>query len=414
MQKHYREKNECRVCGSQRLVKYFDFGPMPLVNHYVSGEDKEAERIPLAVMFCEDCANSQLSVVVDPNFLFSNYLYHSSVSKTFQEHCAAMALDIQGFLGKRDLKCLDIASNDGCLLKEFKKKGYATVGVDPAQNLCEIARSEGIRTICSLWGDTAADQVIRELGKVDVVTATNVFAHVDDIHGFVAAVSRVLTDDGVFVVEFPYMRNLIEFQEFDTIYHEHVSYFLVHPLVRLFEKHHMKICDIRHFPELHGGSLRLHVLKDKNKTTPRDLQKVKVFLKSEAGAGLHVIEPYRGLEPKAQKIRADFVRLLDELGEKNQTIAGYGASAKGNIFVNFCGIDEKKLLFIVDDTTAKQGFYSPGTKIPIVPRQRLYEERPDYLVILAWNFAEEIMRNTRKFHERGGKYIIAIPELHVV
>lgn len=413
MKKHYQDKNECRICGSHRLMKYFDFGPMPLVNRYVSGEEG-AERIPLAVMFCEDCANSQLSVVVDPYFMFSNYLYHSSVSKTFKEHCAAMALDLQERLNRGSLRCLDIASNDGCLLKEFQKKGFETVGVDPAQNLCEIARQGGIRTICSLWGDAAAEEVIKEFGKVDVVTATNVFAHVDDTHAFVAAVSRVLTDEGVFVVEFPYMGNLIKYHEFDTIYHEHVSYFLARPLVQLFKMHKMDVCDLKEFPDIHGGSLRLYVVKEQNRTIARRPKRVETFLKDEADAGLHTIGPYQGLDTRANKLRTDFAGLLDDLRGKNKKVAGYGASAKGNVFVNFCGIDRRDLLFIVDDTVAKQGFCSPGTDIPIVSQKRLYEELPDYLVILAWNFSEEIMNKTREFRERGGKYIIAIPEVRIV
>jgi SAM-dependent methyltransferase len=312
----------------------------------------------------------------------------------------------------RKLKCLDIASNDGCLLNEFKRQGCSVIGVEPAENVCKTANERGIRTICEFWGKVAAGKVLDETGKVDIATATNVFAHVDDVHGFVDNVYDILDDDGVFVTEFPYMGNLVKFCEFDTIYHEHLSYFLIKPIVELMKQHRMRIYDIS-MQDIHGGTIRITSMKDTNKLFSVS-DNVERFLKVEEEDGLHDIAIYRKLEESAAKIKKDFCETLINLKKQGKKIAGYGAPAKGNVFVNYCRLDSDSISFIVDDTKAKQGLIYPGTKIPIVDNSWIEKEKPDYLVILPWNFAKEIMNKTQEFRQKDGKYIIAIPELKVI
>ena len=239
----FRYVTKCRICNSMNLVKYFDFGDMPLANSFKKPGQSEELKVPLEVMFCRVCANSQLSVVVDPKLLFSDYLYFSSVSSTFREHCVHMANLVTTAL-KKKLKVLDIASNDGCLLQEFQKFGHDVIGIEPAIQISKTANEKGIPTICEFWGKKAAGQVLGRIGKVDIITATNVFAHVDDVHEFVKHVYNILDDDGSFIIEFPYMRNLVRWNEFDTIYHEHLSYFLVKPIQLLLKQHDMAISDI--------------------------------------------------------------------------------------------------------------------------------------------------------------------------
>lgn len=412
--KEWRVKENCRICNSTTLVKYFDFGNMPLVDSFIGAGDPGDRRFPLAVMFCTQCAHSQLSVVVNPGVLFSDYLYHSSVSKTFSNHCALMAREIKKLFRRENLKCLDIASNDGCLLKEFKNEGFQVIGVDPAENLCKIAEESGVPSIADFWGRESARKAVERIGRLDVITATNVFAHVDDLHSFVDAVHYALTDDGVFVIEFPYMRNLIRYNEFDTIYHEHLSYFLVKPLLTLFAQHNMHIADLVEFEHIHGGTLRVSVIKDENGSIPTHTDVIDRYVALEQEEELHTITPYLHLEQSAQRIRAEFVNKVRELRAQHKKIAGFGASAKGNTFINYCRLEKEDIPFIVDDTKQKQGLLYAGTRIPIVPNEWLKNEKPDYVLILVWNFAREIMEKYKDYTGNGGKFMVAIPKLTIL
>lgn len=410
-------KKSCRICDSTDLVKYFDFGRMPLVDSFIGAGEPGDIRVPLEVMFCQNCFHSQLSVVVDPKVLFFNYLYHSSVSTTYSLHCAAMARELKSLFGNRadreKLKSLDIASNDGCLLKEFKKEGYTVIGVDPAENLCKIAQENGIPNIADFWGLEAAEKAVARVGKLDVITGTNVFAHVNDLHGFLDAVYYALSDEGVLVIEFPYLRNLIQDNEFDTIYHEHLSYFLVKPLLTLFSRHKMHITHLSDM-DIHGGTIRVYAVKDGNTTIPIDVTLLQKYVDREEKEGLHTLTPYFNLEKNAQRVRLDFLDKLRELEVQGKKVVGYGASAKGNTFINYCRLDKNVISFIVDDTPHKQGRLYAGTRIPIVSREWLKKEKPDYVVILPWNFKKEIMRRNEEYISEGGKFMVAIPKLEML
>lgn len=410
----YQPIEECRICGSKKLTKYLHFGMMPLANAYVEPNSKEKEfGFPLEVLFCETCALSQLSIVVEPEIMFSNYSYHSSISKTFQKHCSDMADQLKGYLKKPNLFVLDIASNDGCLLREFKKKGFRVLGVEPAKNLAALANAEDLETMPFFWSEPIAQKILQKNGSPDAIVATNVFAHVHDLKNFVQNVKRILADEGVFIIEVPYALNLIKKNEFDTIYHEHLSYFLVKPLKFLFEQEGMELRDVQEMP-IHGGTIRVFVTKKENKVFLYQKNRVEEFLAHEKKEGLHDLKSYFDFVNKLLDIKIDLLELLSKLKKSGKTIAAYGASAKGNTMLNYCGVSSDFIDFIIDETPEKQNKLYAGNHIPIFGYEELEKRKPDYLMILAWNFAKEIMGKTKEHEKRGGKYIIPIPHVRVV
>lgn len=410
----YQSIDECRICGSKKLTKYFHLGMMPLANAYVDPASKENEfGYPLEVLFCAECALSQLSIVVDPSVMFSNYAYHSSISKTFQTHCAEMAQQLKGFSKKQAPFIVDIASNDGALLREFKKKGFKTLGVDPAKNLAEMANAEGIETLPFFWDEVIAKKILQKYGAPDFITATNVFAHVHDVKSFVQNAKLILDDEGLLVIEVPYTLNLIKKNEFDTIYHEHLSYFLVKPLKRLFENEGMKLADVQEMP-IHGGTIRVFVAKKENKGFLVQTGRIQEFLGREEKEGLHSAKAYFEFVNRLLDLKIDLLQLLSKLKKEGKTIGAYAASAKGNTMLNYCGISSDFIDFIIDETPEKQNKLYAGNHIPIFAYAELERRKPDYLMILAWNFAKEIMGKTKDHEKRGGKYIIPIPHVAVV
>ncbi len=410
----YRTIDHCRVCGSKKLTKYLHFGMMPLANAYVDPHSKEEEfGFPLEVLFCETCALSQLSIVIEPEIMFSDYAYHSSISKTFQQHCSDMALQVKEYLKKPGPFVVDIASNDGCLLREFKKKGFRILGVEPAKNLASMANAEGIETLPYFWDETIAKKILQKYGPADVITATNVFAHVHDIKSFVQNVKLTLADEGLFIIEVPYALNLIKKSEFDTIYHEHLSYFLVKPLQYLFEQEGMELRDVQEMP-IHGGTIRVFVSKKENKGFPARKDRIESFLARERKEGLHSLASYFDFVNKLLDIKIDLLQLLSKLKKERKIVAAYGASAKGNTLLNYCGVSSDFIDFIIDETPEKQNKLYAGNHIPIYGYAELEKRKPDYLAILAWNFAKEIMQKTKEHEKRCGKYIIPIPRVRVV
>ncbi len=406
----------CRICKGSNLTPYLDLGHIPLVNTYVPATDaaKKDPVFPLQILFCNDCALSQLSIVVRPEILYSQYFYRSSISKTFTEHCFAFAKQaVNTFnLNAKDL-VVDIASNDGCALNEFRKFSVRVVGVEPATNLAELAHKQGIPTINMFWNEGVARKIQTEYGATRLITAMNVFAHVHDLDAFLAAAKSLLADDGVLALEVPYLLNFVNKNEFDTSYHEHLSYFLVKPLMHLFERHDMEIADIKKFT-IHGGTIRVYV-KHKNNTHVRtDPDAIRWLLELEKDLGLYDIKTYLHFSQDVQKIRQDLVELLQRLRQQGKVIAAYGASAKGTVLMNYCGITKEMVQYVVDDTPEKQGLLTPGTHIPIVPASMLQTQKPDYLLLLAWNFADELMEKTQEYKDAGGRYIIPIPNVQII
>ncbi len=403
----------CRACGSENLTKYLDLGIMPLANNleFNSSSAKYADRFPLQVLFCEDCSLSQLSVVIDPSKMFSYYTYRSSVNTGYVHHCRIMAKELSSKYGINENSFMvDIAGNDGTLLKQFKDElGLKVLNVDPATNLTAIAESIGVESLANFWSSEIAEKIKSEKGKADLITATNVFAHVDDVTDFISAAGILLKDNGVLAIEFPYIVDFIEGYEFDTVYFEHLSYFSVSPLIKLADKLDMKVISVDK-QNIHGGSVRVCVSHKNNDLKIED--SVKQFKELEQSLGYSSIDKYNQWSNTINQIVQEFALKLLELKKEGKKIVAFAASAKGNTLLNTIGANTDLIRFIADETPEKIGKYSPGTGIPIVNKQSIIKEQPDYIVILSWNFKDEIIEKLNKIYH--GKYIIPIPTFKVI
>ena len=404
----------CRVCGSAELATYLDLGMMPLANNLATSAilAQTMERFPLQVMFCKSCALSQLSVLVDPELLFAHYTYRSSVNKGYILHCRKMAQELKGRLGLGpDELVVDIAGNDGALLGEFKSElGVAVVNVDPAQNLGELATARGIPTISKFWSMQVAQELVERYGRPKLITATNVFAHVDDVRAFLRAVKHCLREDGVLMLEFPYLLEFIKEREFDTVYFEHLSFIACLPLLELMAKEGLQVFDVQ--PQaIHGGTIRVFI---GNEGRQAPTAAVAALVQEEVEQGFDRFETYQDWAHEIDALVADLKAQVRTLKQSGARIAAFGASAKGNTLLNVCRFNTDSIEYIVDDTPEKLGKFSPGTGIPIVARSVLAASPPDYLVILAWNFAKEIIQSTLAYGDQGGRYIIPIPAFRIV
>ncbi|MCW9023540.1 MAG: class I SAM-dependent methyltransferase [Gammaproteobacteria bacterium] len=412
----YKELDHCRVCKNTDLTTYLDLGNMPLVNSYVTADDDEkpCDRYPLAINYCPECSMSQLSIVVDPSIMFKNYFYRSSISQTFVNHCAEYAENsARRFSFRESDLVVDIASNDGACLREFKKQGVKVLGVDPAENLAKIAIESGVPTVAKFWNADTAKQLLADHGKAKMITAMNVFAHVDDLDSFLTGVNTLLDDDGVFAIECPYMFNFMTNTEFDTTYHEHLSYFLLKPIKHLVERHGFEVFDVMTM-NIHGGSIRVYVKKKTSKAWDICYQNIDKLLLMEEETGFHKLNTYMHFSEAVKNIKEDMVNLIRSLKAEGKKIAAYGASAKGNILSNYCGLGKSDIDYIIDDTPEKQGYLAPGHHIPIVAFEQLKKDPPDFLILLAWNFSHELMNKTSAYQGEGGKYIIPIPQVKIV
>lgn len=402
---------KCRICGGSKLFLFLDLGVMPIPNGFLKKEElrKKENYYPLKTYVCEDCWLVQLTHIVPPSEMFKNYLYIPSTSKTMLSHFKTLANEtIPTYsLTDRDL-VIDIGSNDGTLLGFFKEQGIGVLGIDPASNLAQVARMKGIDTLDEFFTIKLAREIAKKRGKAMIITATNVVAHIDDIHELIKGVKLLLEKNGVFIMEFPYLVDLIAKNEFDTIYHEHLSYFSLLPLVKLFAMHKMKIIDLKRTP-VHGGSIMIYVSKNDSKSKQSSI--VKEYTQQEKYKKLNNRSTYVQFAERVKKIKSELINYLTDLKKQNKKIVGYGASAKGNVLLNYCGIDTKFLDCIVDSIPYKQGHYTPGTHIPIYPEPWLVKNMPDYALLLAWNFADEILQKQVEYREKGGQFIITIPFL---
>ncbi len=411
----FRHRETCRGCGSRSLERVLSLGPTALANAFLRSADQFDEEpvYPLDVHVCADCCLMQLLDVVDPAVLFREYIYVSGTSETVRAHNAALArclVDRRG-LQEGDL-VVEIASNDGSLLKCFRECGTRTLGVEPAKNIAELARSDGIVTISRFFDSALAREIRAEHGPVSLVVANNVLAHVDEPRDFLQG-CRVLLEggDGLVVVEVPHVRDLLDGVEYDTIYHEHLSYFSATTICRLMSEAGLTVQGVEHIP-IHGGSLRVCASPSSpGEGTPDGVLEV---LEAEKRAGLTRLGTYERLERQVEESRQATVQLLDSLRASDAAVAGYGAPAKGNTLLNYCGITTDQLPYTVDRNPLKVGLFTPGAHIPVLPYSVLSERRPDCLFLLAWNFAEEIMRQESAFADRGGQFILPVPHARMV
>jgi dTDP-4-dehydrorhamnose reductase/2-polyprenyl-3-methyl-5-hydroxy-6-metoxy-1,4-benzoquinol methylase len=405
-------KQECRVCGSKTLEKYLDLGLMPLANNleFTSKRAKEINRFPLQVNFCENCFHSQLSVVVNPQKMFSYYTYRSSINGGYVKHCRKMAKNLQAKYGLTSASFIvDIASNDGTLLKEFKEEiGLKVLGVDPASNLASIAEANGVETINDFWNNDVAVDIVSKHGKADVITATNVFAHVDNVCNFLLACKYAIAENGKIVIEFPYLVNFIENYEYDTIYFEHLSYFGISSLNHLCEQIGLQIVDVEKH-SIHGGTVRVTISQNLQ-ARPNDA--VRYYLNYEKEEGFQDLKKYSSWASAVEQSIKTFASSVFELKKQGYKIAAFAASAKGNTLLNSAGLNSDIINYIADETPEKIGKFSPGTGIPIVNKHEIEVNPPDYLIILSWNFKNEIIEKINKIYK--GKYIIPIPTFTII
>ncbi|MDO8757166.1 MAG: class I SAM-dependent methyltransferase [Elusimicrobiota bacterium] len=404
----------CRMCRSENLYKFLDLGFMPPADEFLRKEQLRYPRAyyPLDVLMCRACGLSQLGYVVSPEILYRHdYPYEASTTRTGREHFAQFAGEtVKRFgLGAKDL-VIDVGSNVGVLLSNFKANGTRILGIDPAANIVRIAEKNGVPTLNELFSADLAAKIRGEHGKASVVTASNCFAHVNDLVDFVEALDVLLTPEGVFVMEAPHFQTLIENLEYDTIYHEHLSYLSLKPMIPFFKKHGLEVFDVEK-QNIHGGSFRVFVGRPgKHKVTAR----VAAVLKGEAKAGLHSEKVLRKFAVEVEKNRAELLWLLRDLKHKGKTIVAVSAPAKGMTLLNYCKIGSETLDFVTEKSALKIDRFTPGSHIPVLPDSELLKRKPDYALLLAWNFAPEIMNNLKEYVKKGGRFIIPIPRPRVV
>ena len=403
----------CRSCGGGDLRGILALGRTPLANALLTADQlgRPEPTYPLDLAFCERCSLVQLAETVPPELLFEEYPYFSSVSDAMVAHAAALAGRV---IDRRDLGpghlVVEVASNDGYLLKTYQQAGVPVLGIEPAANVARRAVEEhGIPTRVEFFGRELAGRLRAEGLAADVIHAHNVLAHVPDLNGFVAGLATLLAPGGVAVVEVPYVRDLIDGCEFDTIYHEHVFYFSLNALAGLFARHGLDISGVERVP-IHGGSLRLFAGHPVGQANPS----VSRLLDEERGRGLDRFEYYRDFAGRVAGLKADLIGLLSGLKGDGKRLAAYGASAKGSTLLNAFGISRETLDFVADRSTVKQGRFTPGTRLPILPPEALLERMPDYVLLLTWNFADEILAQQAEYRRRGGKFLVPIPAVRMV
>jgi len=405
----------CRFCKTTLKDIFLDLGNTPLANSYLSRNDlrKPETYFPLCAYVCRNCFLVQLDEVEKPIKIFSNYAYFSSYSETWLKHTAEFAKQtIDRFELNKHCKVIEIASNDGYLLKNFKKNHIPVLGIEPASNVAKVARSSGIPTIDKFFSHKTALDLVKKGESADVLIAINVLPHVPNLNDFIKGMKKILKPKGIIIIQFSaYLPKLISQREFDTIYHEHYSYFSLYTLEKIFTFHGLKIFDADEM-SIHGGSLRIYVTHLKNKL--KVSEKIQNIIQNEKNQGLQRISTYTNFHKTVKMLKYEIWRFFMDAQKNGKTIACYGAPAKGNTLLNYCGIGKDLVEFTVDISPHKQGSYLPGTHIPIYSPKMLKVKKPNLLFILAWNLREEIINQTDFIHKWGGKHVTPIPKIKVI
>ena len=406
---------DCRFCNTHIKHIFASLGHSPLSNSYIAKDDLNRMEpfYPLEVYVCEKCFLVQLEQFESPHNIFSDYAYFSSYSDTWLKHVREYANKIIDRFGIHSQSfVVEVASNDGCLLQCFIENGIPVLGIEPAANVAEVARQKGIPTETMFFGKEKAARLVREGKCADLLLGNNVLAHVPDLNDFVAGLKILLKSNGVVTMEFPYLMKLIEETQFDTIYHEHFSYFSFLVVEKVFLAHRLTIFDVEELPT-HGGSLRIYARhrEDNTKTISDHVFELRSIEKS---AGYEDINHYLTFDKKVRAVKREILNFLIQTKEKEKTIVGYGAPAKGNTLLNYCGIRTDFIDYTVDRNIYKQGRYLPGSHIPIETPDKIKETKPDYVFILPWNLKDEIMEQMSFIRDWGGKFIIPIPRVEVL
>jgi 2-polyprenyl-3-methyl-5-hydroxy-6-metoxy-1,4-benzoquinol methylase len=407
---------KCRFCDHSLEHIFVDLGMSPLCQTHITAEQLNAMEpfYPLRVYVCENCLLVQLEEFVAPADIFSGeYAYFSSYSDSWVEHARRYCEDVSGrFQLGPGSSVMEIASNDGYLLQHFVARRVPVLGIEPAHNVAQTAIARGVRTVSRFFGRTAAAEIREQFGAPDLLLGNNVLAHVPDINDFVAGMQLLLKPDGVITMEFPHLMRLMELNQFDTIYHEHFSYLSFTTVTKIFAAHGLTMFDVEQLPT-HGGSLRIYARQAADSAKAVGAR-VRELLALEASGGYDRFERYSSFESQVRAVKRELLEFLIDARRRGKRVVGYGAPGKGNTLLNYCGIRTDFLDFTVDRNPYKQGKFTPGTHIPILPPERLLEARPDYVLILPWNLKEEIMQALAPIRVWGGKFVIPIPGLQVL
>lgn len=405
----------CRFCGSPLTTVFADLGMSPLSNAYLRPEQLLMPEpfYPLTARVCDECLLVQLPAVQTPEHIFSDYAYFSSYSESWLKHASDYVEKmIQRFGFDAGSQVVEIASNDGYLLQYFKAKGVGVLGIEPAANVAAVAQGKGIPTTVKFFGVETASELAAEGRSADLLLGNNVLAHVPDLNDFVAGMKVLLKPGGVLTMEFPHLLRLMAENQFDTIYHEHFSYFSFHTVQKVFARHGLTLFDVEELPT-HGGSLRIYGRHSENERLPI-ASSVANLLEAERREGLHCLEPYARFNGQTQEVKRALLTFLIEAKRARKTVVGYGAPAKGNTLLNYCGVRSDFLDYTVDRSPHKQGHFLPGTHIPIFAPEQIRETRPDYVLILPWNLKTEIMSQMAFVREWGAKFVTPIPTVEVI
>jgi len=407
--------SNCRFCNTFLNEEVIDLGMQPPCNANVSFEDagKSEQYFPLKVYICSNCYLVQVVHDLTPSEIFNNYTYFSSYSSSWLEHAKIYSQKMKSELNlNRSSFVVEIASNDGYLLKNFNEEGIPCLGVEPAQNVAKVALNSGINTVNEYFSTKISTKIESNYRKADLIIANNVLAHVPDINDFVRGIKNLLSNEGVSTIEFPYLKNLFDLNQFDTIYHEHFFYYSVSSVSKILNFHKLSIVDIEEL-NTHGGSLRLFV-KHLDENHPSVSKKVEDMLKVEKEMGVDSFRFYQNFNARIQQLKNNLLKVLIDIKEKGMSISGYGAPGKGNTLLNYCGIRSDLVSFTVDRNPAKQNTFLPGSRIPVFDPKKIKMKKPDYILILPWNLQDEIMSELNYVQEWGARFIIAIPNVKIL
>ena len=403
----------CRICKGRDLSGFLDLGDQPHCNSFLRANELNSPepRWPLSLLYCNTCHLVQLDCVVDPSLMFSNYVYVSGTTSTLPEHFRATAREATSRFGLGSSSLVvDIGSNDGTFLSGFQALGLRTLGVDPATNITELANARGITTINDFFGEAVARRIVEEQGSADLITAAGVFFHIDDMDDVCRGIAHLLSERGVLHIQAIYLGAMLEQSSFDNVYHEHVSYYTLHSLKRLLERFGLRIFDVG-MSAIHGGSLMVFAGKGNSYAVSNS---VEAMLNRERELGYDTLAPYRAFADRVRRLRSELVTLLHGLKAKGMRIAAYGAPAKGNTLLNYCGIGTDLIEYAAERAPLKIGLFTPGMHIPVIDEAEAMKNPPDYFLMLPWNFSEELIAKNRPYRERGGKFIIPVPSPRIV
>ena len=406
---------KCRFCNCEIKKIFVDLGSSPLSNAFVKNENlnKMEKKFPLKVFLCDNCFLVQIPEFETPDNIFSEYAYFSSYSKSWLEHVENYTnmISKKNNLGKNSL-VVELASNDGYLLQFFKQKGIPVIGIEPAHNVAKVAEDKGIKTITEFFGEKLAERLATEKIKADLIIGNNVLAHVPNINDFVKGMSILLKSDGSINMEFPHLLQLIKHNQFDTIYHEHFSYFSLYTVKKIFEFHNLEIFDVEEILT-HGGSLRIYSKHKENKNF-KIKNSVNEILEKEKTFGLLETSFYLEFSKAIESIKKELTDFFNTAKKDGKKIVCYGAAAKGNTLLNYCRIGREYVEYVVDKNPHKQGLYLPGSHLQIKEPEEIKKTKPDFVVILPWNIKDEIMNEISFIHDWGGKFVIPIPKVNIV